>query len=286
MLVLRNLFVHLTNPFFVPQVFVLNTHMSVPVLDLIIVQVMLHLAVLVVFALTHHYSAYLLIKEMVVMHFSHLKWVLHGISVAMLKDQTFVVMVLAELTMLIVPNSKDVKILINHISVLMVTVLLVVNIVTLRILKHVLKVLEDVKMVFVDQLALTLMVAHYQLHFNVQTVSVLLMKLNALVRVLVHLIILSDVLTTSVSLNQVCVLNQKDSITLKTLLWMFLLIRPKICNSLWILNLTRNSPPWLSIQEPWSTQIVKWSLMVNIVKINLKTCQLVLVLFLILCFTT
>lgn len=136
----------------------------------------------------------------------------------MLKDQTFVVMVLAELMMLIVPNSKDVKILINHISVLMVTVLLVVNIVTLRILKHVLKVLEDVKMVFVDQLALTLMVAHYQLHFNVQTVSVLLMKLNALVRVLVHLIILSDVLTTSVSLNQVCVLNQKDSITLKTLL--------------------------------------------------------------------
>jgi len=136
----------------------------------------------------------------------------------MLKDQIFVVMVLVELTMLIVPNSKDVKILINHISVLMVTVLLVVNIVTLRILKHVLKVLEDVKMVFVDQLALTLMVAHYQLHFNVQTVSVLLMKLNALVRVLVHLIILSDVLTTSVSLNQVCVLNQKDSITLKTLL--------------------------------------------------------------------
>jgi len=136
----------------------------------------------------------------------------------MLKDQIFVVMVLAELTMLIAPNSKDVKILINHISVLMVTVLLVVNIVTLRILKHVLKVLEDVKMVFVDQLALTLMVAHYQLHFNVQTVSALLMKLNALVRVLVHLIILSDVLTTSVSLNQVCVLNQKDSITLKTLL--------------------------------------------------------------------
>jgi len=73
MLVLRNLYVHLTNLFFVPQVFVLNTHMSVLVLDLIIVQVMLHLAVLVVFAPTHHYSAYLLIKEMVVMHFSHLK---------------------------------------------------------------------------------------------------------------------------------------------------------------------------------------------------------------------
>lgn len=136
----------------------------------------------------------------------------------MLKDQTFVVMVLAEFMMLIVPNSKDVKISINHISVLMVTVLKVVNIATLRIFRIVLKVLEDVKMVFVDQLALTSTVAHYQLHFNVQMVSVLLMKLNALVRVLVHLIYLSDVLTMSVSLNPVSVLNQKDSITLKTLL--------------------------------------------------------------------
>lgn len=52
----------------------------------------------------------------------------------MLKDQTFVVMVLAEFMMLIVPNSKDVKILINHISVVMVTVLSVVYSVTLRIL--------------------------------------------------------------------------------------------------------------------------------------------------------
>jgi len=136
----------------------------------------------------------------------------------MLKDQTFVVMVLAEFMMLIVPNSKDVKILINHISVLMVTVLPVVYYVTLKILLLVLKVLKDVKMVSVDQLALTSMDVHYQLHFNVQMVSVLLMKLNALVRVLVHLIYLSDVLTTSVSLNPVNVLNQKDSIILKILL--------------------------------------------------------------------
>jgi len=136
----------------------------------------------------------------------------------MLKDQTFVVMVLAEFMMLIVPNSKDVKILINHISVLMVTVPPVVYYVTLKILLLVLKVLKDVKMVFVDQLALTSMDVHYQLHFNVQMVSVLLMKLNALVRVLVHLIYLSDVLTTSVSLNPVNVLNQKDSIILKILL--------------------------------------------------------------------
>jgi len=136
----------------------------------------------------------------------------------MLKDQTFVVMVLAEFMMLIVKNSKDVKILINHISVLMVTVLLVVNFVTLRILRNVLKVLEDVKMVSVDLLALTSTVAHYQLHSNVQMVSVLLMKLNVLVRALVHLIYLSDVLATSVSLMPVCVLNQKDSTTLKTLL--------------------------------------------------------------------
>lgn len=136
----------------------------------------------------------------------------------MLKDQTFVVMVLAEFMMLIVKNSKDVKILINHISVLTVTVPRVLIIATLRILLNVLKVLEDVKMVFVDQLALTSTVAHYLLHFNVQMVSVLLMNLNALVRVLVHLIYLSDVLTTSVSLMPVCVLNQKDSTTLKTLL--------------------------------------------------------------------
>lgn len=136
----------------------------------------------------------------------------------MLKDQIFAVMVLAEFTMLIVPNSKDVKILINHISVLTVTAPQVLNIATLRILLNVLKVLGDVKMVFVDQLALTSTVAHYLLHFNVQMVSVLLMKLNALVRVLVHLIYLSDVLTTSVSLSPVCVLNQKDSTTLKTLL--------------------------------------------------------------------
>jgi hypothetical protein len=136
----------------------------------------------------------------------------------MLKDQTFVVMVLAEFMMLIVKNSKDVKILINHISVLMVTVLLVVNFVTLRILRNVLKVLEDVKMVSVDLLALTSTVAHYQLHSNVQMVSVLLMKLNVLVRALVHLIYLSDVLATSVSLMPVCVLSQKDSTTLKTLL--------------------------------------------------------------------
>jgi hypothetical protein len=73
MLVLRNQYAHLTNRFFVPQVFVLNTHMSVPVLDPTIVQVMLHLAVLVVFAPTHHYSAYLLIKEMVVVTFSQPK---------------------------------------------------------------------------------------------------------------------------------------------------------------------------------------------------------------------
>lgn len=136
----------------------------------------------------------------------------------MLKDQIFVVMVLAEFTMLIVPNSKDVKILINHISVLTVTAPKVLIFVTLRILLTVLKVLGDVKMVFVDQLALTSMVAHYLLHFNAQMVSVLLMKLNALVRVLVHLTNLSDVLTTSVSLSPVCVLNQKDSTTLKTLL--------------------------------------------------------------------
>jgi len=136
----------------------------------------------------------------------------------MLKDQIFVVMVLAEFTMSIVPNSKDVKILINHISVLTVTVPSAVNIVTLRILLNVLRVLGDVKMVFVDQLALTSTGAHYLLHFNAQMVSVLLMKLNALVRVLVHLIYLSDVLTTSVSLSPVCVLNQKDSTTLKTLL--------------------------------------------------------------------
>jgi hypothetical protein len=136
----------------------------------------------------------------------------------MLKDQIFAVMVLAESTMLIVPNSKDVKILINHISVLTVTVPRVLTIATLRILLNVLKVLEDVKMVFVDQLALTSTVAHYLLHFNVQMVSVLLMKLNALVRVLAHLKSLSDVLTTSVSLMPVCVLNQKDSTTLKTLL--------------------------------------------------------------------
>lgn len=136
----------------------------------------------------------------------------------MLKDQIFVVMVLAEFTMLIVPNSKDVKILINHISVLTVTVPQVLNFATLRILVTVLKVLRDVKMVFVDQLALTSTVAHYLLHFNVQMASVLLMKLNALVRVLVHLTNLSDVLTTSVSLRPVCVLNQKDSTTLKTLL--------------------------------------------------------------------
>lgn len=136
----------------------------------------------------------------------------------MLKDQIFVVMVLAEFTMLIVPNSKDVKILINHISVLTVTAPQVLISVTLRILLTVLKVLRDVKMVFVDQLALTSTVVHYLLHFNVQMVSVLLMKLNALVRVLVHLTNLSDVLTTSVSLRPVCVLNQKDSTTLKTLL--------------------------------------------------------------------
>lgn len=136
----------------------------------------------------------------------------------MLKDQTFVVMVLVEFMMLIVPNSKDVKILINHISVLMVTVPPVVYYVTLKILLLVLKALKDVKMVFVDQLALTSMDVHYQLHFNVQMVSVLLMKLNALVRVLVHLIYLSDVLTTSVSLNPVNVLNQKDSTILKILL--------------------------------------------------------------------
>lgn len=136
----------------------------------------------------------------------------------MLKDQIFVVMVLAEFTMLIVPNSKDVKILINHISVLTVTAPQVLISVTLRILLTVLKVLRDAKMVFVDQLALTSTVAHYLLHFNVQMVSVLLMKLNALVRVLVHLTNLSDVLTTSVSLRPVCVLNQKDSTTLKTLL--------------------------------------------------------------------
>lgn len=135
----------------------------------------------------------------------------------MLKDQIFVVMVLAELTMLIVPNSKDVKILINLISVLTVTVPPVVIYVTL-IFQNAWMVLRDVKMVSVDQLALTSTVAHYQLHFNVQMVSVLLMKLNALVRVLVQLIILSDVLTTSVSLIPVCVLNQKDSTTLKTLL--------------------------------------------------------------------
>jgi hypothetical protein len=134
------------------------------------------------------------------------------------KDQIFAVMVLAEFTMLIVPSSKDVKILINHISVLTVTVPRVLTIATLRILLNVLKVLEDVKMVFVDQLALTSTVAHYLLHFNVQMVSVLLMKLNALVRVLAHLKNLSDVLTTSVSLMPVCVLNQKDSTTLKTLL--------------------------------------------------------------------
>lgn len=219
MLVLRNQYVHLTNLFFVPQVFVLNTHMSVPVLDPTTVQVMLHLAVLVVFVPTHHYSAYLLINEMVVVNFSLPKLIVpHGISVAMLKDQIFVVMVLAEFTMLIVPNSKDVKILINHISVLTVTVLSVVNFVTLRILLNVLRELRDVKMVFVDQLALTSTVAHYLLHFNVPMVSVLVMKLNALVRVLVHLINLSDVLTTSVSLSRVCVLNQKDSTTLKTLL--------------------------------------------------------------------
>jgi hypothetical protein len=136
----------------------------------------------------------------------------------MLKDQIFVAMVLAECTTLIVPNSKDVKILTNHISVLTVTVPRVLIIATLRILLNVLKVLEDVKMVFVDQLALTSTVAHYQLHSNVQMVSVLLMKLNALVRVLAHLKNLSDVLTTSVSLMPVCVLNQKDSTTLKTLL--------------------------------------------------------------------
>lgn len=136
----------------------------------------------------------------------------------MLKDQIFVVMVLAEFTMLIVLNSKDVKILINHISVLTVTAPQVLIFATLRILLIVLKVLGDVKMVFVDQLALTSTVAHYLLHFNVQMVSVLLMKLNALVRVLVHLTNLSDVLTTSVSLRPVCVLNQKDSTTLKTLL--------------------------------------------------------------------
>lgn len=70
MLVLRNQYAHLTNLFFVLQVFVLNTHMSVPVLDLINVLVMLHLAVLVVFVPTHHYSAYLLIKEMVVVNVS------------------------------------------------------------------------------------------------------------------------------------------------------------------------------------------------------------------------
>lgn len=136
----------------------------------------------------------------------------------MLKDQIFVVMVLADNTMLIAPNSKDVKILISHISVLTVTVPRVLIIATIRRLLNVLKVLGDVKMVFVDQLALTSTVAHYLLHFNVQMVSVLLMKLNALVRVLVHLINLSDVLTTSVSLSPVCVLNQKDSTTLKTLL--------------------------------------------------------------------
>lgn len=78
----------------------------------------------------------------------------------MLKDQTFVVMVLAEFMMLIVPNSKDVKILINHISVMTVTVLSVVISVTLRILLIVLLVLEDVKMVSVDQLALTSMDVH------------------------------------------------------------------------------------------------------------------------------
>lgn len=136
----------------------------------------------------------------------------------MLKDQIFVVMVLAEFMMSIAPNSKDVKILISHISVLTVTALQVLIFVTLRILLTVLKVLRDVKMVFVDQLALTSTVAHYLLHFNAQMVSVLLMKLNALVRVLVHLTNLSDVLTTSVSLRPVCVLNQKDSTTLKTLL--------------------------------------------------------------------
>jgi len=136
----------------------------------------------------------------------------------MLKDQTFVVMVLAEFMMLIVLNSKDVKILINHISVMMVTVLPVKYSVTLKILLIVLLVLEDVKMVSVEKLALTSMDVHYQLHFNVLMVSVLLMKLNVLVRVLVHLICLSDVLTTSVLLKPVSVLNQKDSTTLKTLL--------------------------------------------------------------------
>jgi len=120
--------------------------------------------------------------------------------------------------MLIVPNSKDVKILISHISVLTVTVPRVLIIATIRRLLNVLKVLGDVKMVFVDQLALTSTVAHYLLHFNVLMVSVPLMKLNALVRVLVHLMYLSDVLTTSVSLRPVCVLNQKDSTTPKTLL--------------------------------------------------------------------
>jgi len=136
----------------------------------------------------------------------------------MLKDQIFVVMVLAEFMMSIAPNSKDVKILISHISVLTVTAPQVLIFVTLRILLTVLKVLRDVKMVFVDQLALTSTVAHYLPHFNAQMASVLLMKLNALVRVPVHLTNLSDVLTTSVSLRPACVLNQKDSTTLKTLL--------------------------------------------------------------------
>jgi hypothetical protein len=78
----------------------------------------------------------------------------------MLKDQISVVMVLAEFTMLIVLNSKDVKILINHISVLTVTVPRVLIIAILNILVNVLKVLEDVKMVFVERNVQISMVVH------------------------------------------------------------------------------------------------------------------------------
>jgi len=52
---------------------------------------------------------------------------------------------------------------------------------------------EDVKMVFVERNALTLMVVHLVNLYNVQTVSVLWMNLNALVKVTVLLIDLSVV---------------------------------------------------------------------------------------------
>jgi len=52
---------------------------------------------------------------------------------------------------------------------------------------------EDVKMVFVERNALTLMVVHLVNLYNVQTVSVLWMNLSALVRVIVLLIDLSVV---------------------------------------------------------------------------------------------